>query len=135
MTQPRRQPPFSRHIAGCGLLLLALFLVAVSAQAAPEPDAVERLERDSRAKPDAIADELEKLLAGGPIEGAARLDAEHLLGMLRGYLHQPSAAEAVARALVKQGTPAYSKVPAEQLNAAAVCIRAQAAMNNGGSLT
>lgn len=115
--------------------MLLTLLSTAGVQAATEPDAVERLERDSRAKPDAIADELEKLLANGPVEGVARLDAEHLLGMLRAHLHQPGAAETVAQALVKKDAPAYSKLPAEQLNAAAVCIRVQVALSNGGSLT
>ncbi len=116
-------------------LSLLLLSTATGVQAATEPDAVERLERDSRAKPDTIADELERLLASGPVEGVARMDAEQLLGVLRAQLHQPSAAETVAQALVKQGTPAYSKLPADQLNAAAMCIRLQVALSNGGSLT
>ncbi|HEX5684009.1 MAG TPA: GGDEF domain-containing protein [Ideonella sp.] len=118
-----------------GLLLSALVPATLNARAGVEIDAVERLERESRAKPDVIADELEKLLANGPVEGAARLDAEHLLGMLRAHLHQPGAAETVAQALVKTGAPAYSKLPGEQLHAAAMCIRAQVALSNGGSLT
>src|SRR5689334_17184049 len=135
MTPQRRLPPRSRRIAGMAWWLsLLLSTAATGVQAATEPDAVERLERDSRAKPEAIADELEKLLASSPIEGVARLDAEHLLGMLRANLHQPSAAETVAQALVKQGAPAYSKLSAEQLNAAAVCIRVEVALSNGGSL-
>jgi hypothetical protein len=111
-------------------LALALgFGPAGVAQAAAEPDAIERLEGESRAKPDVIADELDKLLASGPIEGMARLDAENLLGSLRAYLHQPAAAEAIAQRLTQPGSPAYGKVPADQLNAAAVCIRARIATN------
>lgn len=131
MIRPLRQLLLLRRTAGMGVLLSGLALAAV----AVEPDAVERLEHDSRAKPEVIADELERLLANGPVEGIARLDAEQLLGMLRAYVHQPGAAEAVAQALIKPGTPAYSRLPADQLNAAAVCIRAAIALQDGGSLT
>jgi diguanylate cyclase (GGDEF)-like protein len=102
--------------------------------AGAEVEAIERLENESRAKPDVVADELERLLASGPIEGMPRLEAEHLLGMLRARQHQPAAAEAVAQALVKAGAPAYRSVPHEQLEAAAVCIRGQIALSDGGSL-
>lgn len=137
MNRPRQLPPRTRRLADAGALLLALALVfgpAGAAQAAAEPDAIERLEGEARAKPDVIADELDKLLAGGPIEGMARVDAENLLGSLRAYLHQPAAAEAIAQRMTQPGSPAYNKVPADQLNAAAVCIRARIATNNGGSL-
>lgn len=147
MNGPRQLPARKRRFADAGApwsgqalaltLGLALTLslgAAGAAWAAAEPDAIERLESDSRAKPDVIADELDKLLAGGPIEGMARVDAENLLGSLRAYLHQPAAAEAIAHRLTVDGSPAYNKVPPEQLNAAAVCIRARIAMNNGGSL-
>jgi len=101
---------------------------------AASDDPIERLESEGRAKPDVTADEIERLLSAGPIEGYARLDVQSLLGNLRARLHQPAAAEAVAQALQKPGAPGYQKVPADQLNAAAACIRAQVALNDGGSL-
>lgn len=109
----------------------ALLLVS-GAWAGIEP--IERLEAEARAKPDVVADELERLLRSGPVEGLARLDAEHLLGALRARLHQPAAAEAVAQGLLKPGAPAYARVGREQLEAAAVCIRALVALSDGGSL-
>src|SRR5690348_10748501 len=96
-----------------GLALAAAFPPA--ARSADEP--VERLEAESRAKPDVVADELERLLSAGPIEGNARLDVDSLLGYLRARLRQPAAAEAVAQGLQKPGAPGYQKIPAEQLNA------------------
>jgi diguanylate cyclase (GGDEF)-like protein len=114
--------------------VLGCFTLAAVAAAPAGAEPIERLETESRAKPDVVADELERLLSSTPVEGVARLDAEHLLGFLRARLHQPVAAEAVAQGLVKPGAPAYARVPREQLHAAGVCIRAEVALNNGGSL-
>lgn len=112
---------------------LALAVAACGAAgAASEP--IERLETDARARPDAVADELERLLRTSPIEGLARLDAEQLLGVLRARLRQPAAAEAVAQGLVKAGEPAYANLGREPLQAASACIRAQLALSDGGSL-
>jgi diguanylate cyclase (GGDEF)-like protein len=122
-------PPLRRWAAGA---VAGWLLVVPTAQAGVEP--IERLEDASRAKPDVVADELERLLRSGPIEGLARLDVEHLLGNLRARLHQPAAAEAVAQSLVKAGSPAYARVPGDQLRATAVCIEAQVALNGSGSL-
>ena len=129
----RARPLFSwaRRVAamlGCALAC------ASAAQAGVQVEAIERLENESRAKPDVVADELERLLASGPIEGVPRLEVEHLLGMLRARQHQPAAAEAVAQALVKSGSAAYRNLPHQQLEAAAVCIRGQVAISDGGSL-
>lgn len=107
---------------------------ALGVGAASGIDPVERLEAEAAARPDVVADELDRLLSSTPIEGMARLDAEHLLGFLRARLHQPAAAEAVTQAIAKPGAPAYARLPREQLLAAGVCIRAQVALNGGGSL-
>ncbi|HJV70430.1 GGDEF domain-containing protein [Ideonella sp.] len=133
-----RARPFASVLRRAAAPLLAAVLSALigapPACAQAEVDPIERLESDGRAKPDVVADELERLLASGPIEGNARLDAEHLLGMLRATLHQPAAAEAVTQSLLKPGSPAYRGVAREHLNAAAVCIRAKVALADGGSL-
>ncbi|MEK8031389.1 GGDEF domain-containing protein [Ideonella sp. DXS29W] len=126
-------PPLRRR-AAWGLWLVAVWGCGAWATP-PAADAVERLEHESRSKPDAVADELERLLSAGPIEGVARLDAENLLGLLRATLHQPSAAEAVIERMTQAGSPAYSKLPTEQVQAAATCIRIDIALSNGGSLT
>lgn len=102
------------------------------AQAALGP--IDRLEQEAQAKPDVVADQLERLLAKGPVEGMARLDAVYLLGNLRARLHQPAAAEAVAQELLKAGAPGYNGVPREQLAAVATCVRAAVALTDGGSL-
>jgi diguanylate cyclase (GGDEF)-like protein len=124
-----------RRAAALLSLASALFAVtAVAARAEAEPDLVERLEAAGRAKPDLVADELEALLAHEAMEGLARLEAEHLLGMLRADLHQPLAAEAVAQSLAKAGVTAYRRIPAGQMVSAAACIRARVALSDGGSL-
>src|SRR5918912_3929656 len=117
----RLAQPIDRILA---LLACACLAAVPVASAAAPADPLERLESDSRAKPDVVADELEQLLATGSIEGYERLDAQHLLGMLRARLHQPAAAEAVAQSLAKPGAPGYQKVPHEQLTAVAACVRA-----------
>ena len=128
--------PPARSCAAALLSVLALMCVVTAPRAAPaaEPEPIERLESEARAKPDVVADELERLMAAGAIEGNARLDVQSLLGNLRARLHQPAAAEAVAMAMLKPGAPGYQKIKAEQLNAAATCIRAQVALQDGGSL-
>ena len=132
MTQRAR--PLSSWARRVAVMLGFALALAASGHAAAEVEAIERLESESRAKPDVVADELERLLASGSIEGTRRLETEHLLGMLRARQHQPGAAEAVAQALVKPGAPAYRNVPHDQLEAAAVCIRGQVAISDGGSL-
>src|SRR5690349_877661 len=122
---PRLQPALHRQLRALAVLGATALLWAVAPIRAESSDPVERLESEGRAKPDVTADELERLLSAGPIEGNARLDVESLLGNLRARLHQPAAAEAVAQSLQKPGAPGYQKVPVEQLNAAAACIRAQ----------
>lgn len=123
----------------CATALVSLAVALAGLTAGPvhaqaDVEAIERLESDSRAKPDVVADELDRLLARSPIEGIARFEAEHLLGMLRAGLHQPGATEAVTQALMKPGAPAYRNILREHLNAAVVCIRAKVALSDGGSL-
>jgi len=130
---PSIAPALRRAAALLAMVLYGL-VAAPAARAQPAADAIERLESSSRAKPDIVADELDRLLAHSPIEGSDRLEAEHLLGMLRAELHQPGAAEAVTQALLKPGSPAYRGMAREHLNAAAVCIRAKVALADGGSL-
>ncbi len=120
-----------RHGAAAWVLAAC---TALPAHAAGSLDAIDRLESEGRARPEVVADEIERLLAGHPIEGTARLEAEHLLGMLRAGLHQPAAAEAVAQNIAKSGQPAYRRIAPEQLQATAVCIRARVALSDGGSL-
>jgi diguanylate cyclase (GGDEF)-like protein len=122
-------PPLRRWAAGA---VAGWLLAGPWAQAGADP--IERLEAAARAKPDVVADELERLLRSGPIEGLARLDAEHLLGNLRARLNQPAAAEAVAQGLVKAGSPAYARVAGDQLRATAACIEAHVALSGSGSL-
>jgi diguanylate cyclase (GGDEF)-like protein len=132
MTQRAR--PLSSWARRAAAMLGFALALASHARAVEDVEAIERLESESRARPDVVADELERLLGSGPIEGTARLEAQHLLGMLRARLHQPAAAEAVAQAIAKPGTPAYRNLPHAQLEAAAVCIRGQVALSDGGSL-
>jgi diguanylate cyclase (GGDEF)-like protein len=123
-----------------GRLLVAASL-AVGLAAGPRasaadaaPDAIDRLEERARAQPEAVADEIQALLAGGPIEGATRVDLQHLLGMVRAAVRQPAAAEAAAAALADPQVTAYRQVPQAQRAAAAACVRAQVAQMDGGSL-
>ncbi|WP_374674197.1 diguanylate cyclase [Ideonella sp.] len=118
--------------AACLAGLLSAGPVAAAAPLAPE--AIDRLEDRSRAHPEAVADEIQALLSGGPIEGATRLDLEHLLGMVRAAVRQPGAAEAVATALADPQATVYRQVPQAQRAAAAACVRAQVAQMDGGSL-
>jgi diguanylate cyclase (GGDEF)-like protein len=116
------------------LVLAAAALGAGAARAQAPADPLERLEDQGRARPDVVAEELERLLASSPVQGEARLDAQHLLGMLRAEIHQPAAAEAVAQELAQHRNAAFRSVAPEQVSAAAACIRARVALNEGGSL-
>lgn len=102
--------------------------------AAAETGPIDRMEAASRSNPDAVADELDRLLATDAIKGLPRLEAEFLLGSVRSKLNQPAAAEAVAQALLKPGAAAFASVPRDQLAAVAACIRAVIIFNDSGSL-
>lgn len=129
--------PLASSVRRTAALVALAVALGAAVRAAPagagDGEAIERLESDSRARPDVVADELERLLASGPVRGAARLDVEHLLGMLRADLHQPTAAELVAQRLGPRAG-VYGDLPPEQLAAAAACVRARVSLSNGGSL-